>query len=335
MNSCQMILTSLAFSLLTPVLSLAQTGDVRGVHDPRIIQAGQFFYCFSTGNGIPIRKSADMINWQRIGTVFSASPPWIAKEYAGSRYFWAPDISYFANTYHLYFAVSRFGKNDSRIGLETSPTLDPTDPKYKWTDQGMVMSTHPSDDWNAIDPAVAFDSDKNPWLVMGSFWEGIKMRPLNPVTGLPSNDDTTLYSLARRPKPGAIEAGYIFHHGDFFYLFVSFDYCCRNVNSTYKIMVGRSKDITGPYVDAKGIAMLDGGGTLVLATEKNVVGPGHNGVFSAQGHDWLVNHFYDAFNFGRATLQIRPIVWSDDQWPHPGAPVASPELATTRPAANH
>lgn len=320
---------ALGLMLLLTSPAFAQIGDIRPVHDPRIIRAGQFFYCFSTGNGIPIRKSNDLITWQRIGTVFTTPPPWVAGEFPNSRYFWAPDISYFANTYHLFFAVSRFGKNDSRIGLETNPTLDPADPNYRWTDRGKVIETHPSDNWNAIDPAVAFDRDNNPWLVMGSFWDGIKLRRLNPDTGLPSTKDPTLYSLARRPEPGAIEAPYIFLHGDYFYLFVSFDYCCRGTNSTYKIMVGRSKEITGPYTDAAGVPMLAGGGSLVLATQQNIIGPGHCGVLRANGRDWLVNHFYDAFNFGRATLQIRPIIWSDNQWPHPGPPIAAP---ATRPS---
>jgi arabinan endo-1,5-alpha-L-arabinosidase len=320
----------LAILLILQSSAFAQLGDIRGVHDPRIIQSGDFFYLFSTGIGIPIRKSKDLVTWQRVGTAFSDPPPWIAKEFPGSRYFWAPDVSYFANTYHLYFAVSRFGKNDSRIGLATNTTLDPEDTKHPWIDHGPVIETHPADNWNAIDPAVAFDTDHNPWLVMGSFWDGIKMRRLDPGTGLLSRHDPTLYSLARRPKPGAIEAPYIFHHGDYFYLFVSFDYCCRGVNSTYKIMVGRSRQITGPYADSTGTAMLDGGGSLVLATQKNVIGPGHCGVFHVRGNDWLVHHFYDGNNHGRATLQIRPLLWDANQWPIPGDPVAN-QTPTTSP----
>jgi arabinan endo-1,5-alpha-L-arabinosidase len=324
------VLFAAAVLLLIGASARAQTGDVRRVHDPRIIQAGDWFYCFCTGNGIPIRRSKDLVNWQLIGSVFSAPPAWIAKEYT-TRYFWAPDISYFSNAYHLYFAVSRFGKNDSRIGLETTPTLDTASPAYHWTDIGKVMATHPGDNWNAIDPAVAFDRDQNPWLVMGSFWDGIKMVRLNPDTGLPSTKDPTLYSLARRIKPSAIEAPYIYLHGDYFYLFVSFDYCCRGINSTYKIMVGRSRVITGPYVDAAGNPMLNGGGTLVLASQQNIIGPGHCGILHAQNHDYLVNHFYDAFNYGRPTLQIRPISWTPDDWPHPGQPLAKPStMPSTR-----
>jgi arabinan endo-1,5-alpha-L-arabinosidase len=315
----------------------AQPSDIRPVHDPRIIQAGDYFYCFSTGFGIPIQRSKDLITWQRIGSVFTAPPPWIAKEFPNTRYFWAPDISYFAGTYHLYYAVSRFGKNDSRIALATNTTLDPQNPNYRWIDRGKIVethvkdATHPGDNWNAIDPSIAYDTGKTPFLVMGSFWDGIKMRRIDPATGQTSADDPKLYSLARRPKPDAIEAGYIFHHQDYFYLFVSFDFCCRGTRSTYKIAVGRAKQITGPYLDAAQKSMLDGGGTILLASHDNVIGPGHCGVFSALKQEFLVHHFYDAFNFGRPTLQIQPIQWDQNDWPQLGKPLPTTVPSATRP----
>jgi arabinan endo-1,5-alpha-L-arabinosidase len=312
----------------------AQIGDVRPVHDPRIIQFGDSFYLFSTGVGIPIRRSKDLISWQRVGAVFTDPPAWAAKQFPGIRYFWAPDISYFSRAYHLYFAVSRFGRNDSRIGLMTNTTLDPKDPNYKWLDQGVVAETHRTDDWNAIDPAVAFDRDNNPWLVMGSFWQGIKMHRLDARTGLLSADDPKMYSLARRPPPDALEAGYMIRRGEFFYLFVSFDYCCRGIHSTYKTMVGRSNNITGPFVDMSGRPMLDGGGTLLLASHGNVIGPGHASVLHTANQDWLVHHFYAADDYGRATLQIQRLSWNRDQWPVVGTPIVPPP-PTTRPATKN
>ncbi len=312
----------------------AQIGDVTGIHDPRIIAFNGSFYLFSTGTGIPIHRSKDLISWQRIGVVFHDPPAWANKEFPGSRYFWAPDISYFGGTYHLYFAVSRFGKNNSRIGLMTNSTLDPQEANYKWMDQGKVAETHPGDDWNAIDPSVVIDEKSNPWLVMGSFWSGIKMRRLNVRTGLTSADDPTVYSRARRPPPDALEAGYMIHHGEFYYLFVSFDYCCRGVRSTYKTMVGRSKGITGPFADISGRAMLDGGGSLVIASHGNVIGPGHASVLHAAGQDWLVHHFYDANNSARATIQIHPLSWNDDGWPVVGAAIATPATQPTTRRSN-
>jgi arabinan endo-1,5-alpha-L-arabinosidase len=333
-----LVLLGLSLPLLGPKAS-GQVGDVQSVHDPRIIESDGFFYLFSTGNGISLRRSKDLITWQRTGMVFADPPAWAAKEYPRTRYFWAPDVSFFSGVYHLYFAVSRFGKNESRIGLATNTTLDPHDPNYKWLDRGEVFKTHQGDTWNAIDPAVAFDGDNNPWLVMGSFWDGIKIHRLDPDTGLASTKDTTLYSIARRPPPDALEAGYIIRHDDYFYLVVSFDYCCRGVHSTYKTMVGRSKSITGPFSDKDGKSMVEGGGSLLLASHDNVIGPGHSSVLHALDRDWLVHHFYDANSAGRSTLQINPISWDADDWPVIGNPVAAsnstaPSSATATPQSS-
>src|ERR1022692_1898511 len=105
----------------------AQVGGVQFVHDPRIIESGGFFYLFSTGDGIPIRRSKDLFSWEMIGSVFNQVPAWVAKDYPGTRHLWAPDISYFANAYHVYYAISKFASNESRIGLVTNTTLNPHD----------------------------------------------------------------------------------------------------------------------------------------------------------------------------------------------------------------
>ncbi len=102
---------------------------------------------------------------------------------------WAPDISFFNGTYHLYYAVSRFGQNRSAIGLATSKSLDPQSPDYGWNDQGMVIETHQGDNWNAIDPNLVLDENGDPWLAAGSFWTGIKMRRLDRETGKVSESD--------------------------------------------------------------------------------------------------------------------------------------------------
>jgi arabinan endo-1,5-alpha-L-arabinosidase len=59
-----------------------------------------------------------------------------------------------------------------------------------------------------------------------------------------------------------------------------------------------------------------------------VIGPGHCGVFSAQGLDLLVHHYYDGFEYGRPTLQIRPLIWDADGWPSPGKPMPSTSPST-------
>jgi beta-xylosidase len=176
-------------------------------------------------------------------------------------------------------------------------------------------------DFNAIDPNFVLDEHDHPWLVWGSFWGGIKLVRLNPDTGKPFDNDDRVHSLAARPQRHAIEAPFLVHRNGYYYLFVSFDHCCRGVASNYKIMVGRSRDITGPYVDFKGQPMLEGHGTAVLAGYDEWRGPGHNGILLERNGDWLVHHMYDAHAKGTSTMQIRPLIWARDGWPVVGEQV--------------
>jgi arabinan endo-1,5-alpha-L-arabinosidase len=297
------------------------SGDTR-VHDPSLIRSGQSYYVFSTGDErglndgtIQIRRSADMAHWELVGTVFEHIPAWVAKALGSTPpNLWAPDISYTGGVYRLYYAGSTFGSNHSVIGLATNTTLDPADPAYQWVDQGMVIESHRADNWNAIDPSLASDRDGGQWLVFGSFWDGIKMRRLDSATGKLAADDTQLYALASR-QGGAIEAPAILRHGDWYYLFVSFDLCCRGVNSTYNIRVGRSDSIGGPYVDRSGAPMLRGGGELLLKGDERLRGPGGQSVYVDGGSELLVNHVYVVFKNGMPQLQIHALSWTRDGWP--------------------
>ena len=111
-------------------------GQFTGVTDPSIIKQGDTYYIFSTGPGIPIRTSTDLVHWQSIGQVFPGIPAWASSMIPGSAEFWAPDVVYFDGEYHLYYAISTFGSDRSVIGLATNVTLDPTASSYHWVDQG-------------------------------------------------------------------------------------------------------------------------------------------------------------------------------------------------------
>jgi len=298
-----------------PALIWSQEGDVRQVHDPSIIKDGDTYYLFSTRAGIAIRCSNDLVHWRLCGDVFAHLPEWAVKDVPGLRGLWAPDVSYFNRRYHLYYSVSTFGSNRSSIGLATNETLDPASEKYRWVDRGRVIGSSISDDWNAIDPDVVLDEHDQPWLSFGSFWGGIKLRKLDPSTGKLSTQDETLYSLARRPTPGAVEASNIIRKNDYYYLFVSFDFCCRGKDSTYNIRVGRARRLTGPYLDRSGKPMMEGGGTLVVAGAGRWVGPGHCAVLQEKDRDWLVYHAYDTEWHGVSTLRISALRWDSEGWP--------------------
>ena len=298
-------------------------GDISPIHDPAIIREGNTYYVFATnrfaGKLVPIFCSQDLRHWTFCGHVFDAVPEWALKEIAGARGIWAPDISYVHGKYLLYYAVSTFGSNNSVIGLITNQTLNPMSPNYRWVDEGPVIRSRREDDWNAIDPNLVVDTNGDMWLALGSFWSGIKMRKLDPKTGKLSREDITLYSLAsRRPlEPPAIEAPFIVRREKYYYLFVSFDFCCRGKDSSYKIMVGRSNKIIGPYFDRDGKPLMAGGGTLLMAGSDAWRGPGGQSVLLSSASDLLVFHGYNVTT-GRPVLQISTIVW-ENGWPRVGA----------------
>lgn len=299
--------------------NLELSGSVRPVHDPVIIKGDDdAYYLFCTGPGIPKRRSEDIVNWAQPfpPRVFGNLPQWAREAIPNQNDAWAPDISYFNDKFHLYYSVSTFGSNRSVIGLATNKTLNFDNDDYGWVDEGLVVESQRSDNYNCIDPNLIIDTDGVPWLAFGSFWSGIKMVRLNYETGKPSEEDTTLYSLAQRfTDSGSVEAPFIIRKGDYYYLFASFDFCCRGVDSTYNVRVGRSENVTGPYVDKDGVAMLEGGGTQITFPTERWKGPGHNSILQEGDTDYIVYHAYDAENQGVPTLRIDQLLWDDEGWP--------------------
>jgi arabinan endo-1,5-alpha-L-arabinosidase len=300
------------------------------VHDPSLAKEGPDWYLFSTGdpNGlvnhgnIQIRESSNLISWRLVGTVFGQIPMWIEDKLGVPlANLWAPDISYFDGTWHLYYAASTFGSNTSIIALATNRTLDPASPEYHWHDDGQVFASSAADDYNAIDPALVAGPAGSKWLLFGSFWSGVKLMQLDGATGKPVSAHPHLYSLSEAPAPDPEEGSYLISHGGYYYLFVSEGYCCKGIGSTYHVIVGRSQAITGPYLDPNGTPMTDGGGMELLGSTQGMIGPGGPSVYTGPGGDLIVYHYYDAWDQGDPWVQVRRLYWTSTGWPVTGPPI--------------
>lgn len=311
------------------------------VHDPVMIRQNDTYYIFCTGNGISVFSSIDMKSWKSEKPVFASAPQWAVEVIPTFKgHIWAPDISFFNGEYYLYYSVSAFGKNTSCIGLATNKTLDPNDPQFKWVDHGKVIQSIPGEtNWNAIDPNLIIDEKGTPYLTFGSFWDGLKMVKLSADAKSVAEDIHQIPTIASRkakstdPNPpsvdnnpvdaggNAIEAPFIFRKGKYYYLFASIDYCCKGVNSTYKMIVGRAEKVTGPYLDQSEKSMANGGGNILLAGDTNWYGVGHNAVVSFDRTDYLVFHGYDAHDDGKSKLNIRKLEWNNEGWPQVGKDV--------------
>lgn len=322
-----------AICLTAGLAAVAQVSDIR-VHDPVMIREGNTYYLFCTGRGISVFSSPDMKSWKQEKSVFDTPPSWTQDVVPGfGGHIWAPDISYHNGIYYLYYSVSAFAKNTSAIGVATNVTLDPSAPDFEWKDQGIVVQSVPNRDlWNAIDPNIIEDENGYPWMSFGSFWEGLKMVKLIPNrTAIAKPEEW--YTIAKRkrthftddrnPGDAALEAPFIFKKDSMYYLFVSWDYCCRGENSTYKVVVGRSKHVTGPYLDKNGKSMNEGGGSLVIEGDKRWAGVGHNSTYTFDGKDYLVFHGYDSTDGGSPKLRIEQLEWQN------GWPVVSSGIAAT------
>jgi arabinan endo-1,5-alpha-L-arabinosidase len=287
------------------------------VHDPStIIRCGDEYWFYTTGMGIPSWHSTDLLHWVAGPRVFNRNyPRWIGNVVRGQRgYFWAPDVIHDGGQYWMYYAVSRFGQRTSVIGLAVSPTLNPNDPQYNWTDRGIVVQTTNADRYNAIDPSILVDKDGRMWMSFGSFWTGIKLVELDRTTKL-RKANARIIPVASAKE---IEASYLYAHGGYYYLLVNWGLCCKGVNSTYNVRVGRATSIAGPYLDKSGVDMRKGGGTLLLGNDGHLIGPGQTGIYDDGQHEWISFHYYNADDFGQATLGLRELDWGKDGWPVAG-----------------
>lgn len=316
------------FAAMLPLASLAQSHfvtDTPMVHDPVMAEEGGKYYMMSTGRGLQMAESDDRKTWRvwRHVPLLTEIPAWTHDSVSGFRdHVWAPDIIRWRDRWWMAYSCSTFGKNTSAIGLVSADSLHPLSAEGKnmirWRDEGpLVCSKGKRDNWNAIDPNFVIGEDGMPWLAFGSFWDGIQLVRLDSTMHIarPSNQRT----VARRVTGGRenpVEAPFIFRHDGWFYLFVSWDYCCRGMESTYKVVVGRSRSVAGPYLDRNGRDMAEGGGTPVIEGDKRQYeAAGHSAAYRFGDEDIFICHGYSIAHNGASVLVQRKIRWTEDGWP--------------------
>ena len=308
------LILSMAILAASPLLAL--DGEP-AMHDPStvVLDNGKF-YVYATGNGLPVAVSDDGWIWRRAGTLMQALPggrPGPDVLARGGNNTWAPDVIRSGDRYFVYYSAPGT-QPKAAIGLLVGRTLDAASPDYKWEDGGPVVWSDGVEDSNAIDPGLFRDPSGSLWLTYGSYFGYIRLVELNPKTGRRLSPDRTPVNIAVNGEASII----IFRDG-WYYLLLTHGSCCAGANSSYNIRMGRSRKVTGPFVDHTGIDMLQGGGKLFLGSTTRAVGAGHFGLLDlGDGVQKFSLHFEaDLDRGGSSVLDIRPLLWRDG-WPVAG-----------------
>ncbi|MGC3978481.1 MAG: family 43 glycosylhydrolase [Paludibacteraceae bacterium] len=292
------------------------------IADPTVIKANDgYFYAYATENAglVPIIKSKDLVSWSACGSVFNTG----TYPTFNTGNVWAPDINYFNGKYVLYFSMSTWGGTWA-AGIGVSTADKPEGPFS--IGKKMFISSEINVE-NSIDPCFVEANGKK-YLFWGSF-KGIYTVELE-------DDGLSVKSGAEKILIAgtAFEGTYIYRRGDYYYLFASIGSCCNGLSSTYKTVVGRSKNLFGPYLNKKGNSMNNNAYEIVIKGNDNFVGTGHNSeiLTDDDGNDWILFHAYDAKypDEGRK-LMLEKITWTDDGWPTVNDGKNVPRVSATKP----
>jgi arabinan endo-1,5-alpha-L-arabinosidase len=269
------------------------------IHDPStVIQCDGKFYTFGTGGGGLI--SDDGWTWHS-GAVRPGGGV-------------APDVIHIGDRYYMSYARGGGGLGGghaSEVHVMWSKTLDPKSPDFKFNDDTVVASSDGVEDCDAIDPSFLLDPTTGKlWLTYGTYFGYIRLVELDPKTGK--------RIAGNQPLNIAIdmEATDLIFRDGWYYLLGTHGTCCDGANSTYNIRVGRSRNVTGPFLDNVGFDTLKGGGKLFVAASGRFVGPAHFGLLDlGDGVQKFSCHYEaDLDRSGRSVLDIRPLLWKDG-WP--------------------
>lgn len=302
--------------------------------DPSVVFDSQsgYFYAYGTqddwGDGqgsrlIPILRSKNLVDWTVVGDAFARQPDW-----KNEGWIWAPDVSYINGKYHLYYSYSTWGDPNPGIGVAVADEAS-----GPFIDQGKLFTSEEVDVPNSIDPHY-FEDGNTAYLFWGSFSDA----PTQGTYGVElAADGRSVPELSKKFKiaAGDVEAVMIHKRGDYYYFFGSKGSCCEGADSRYHVVVARSPDLRGPYLDKDGKDIAQrGNGTLLLEGNEMYAGPGHNArlITDDEGTDWLLYHGIDrrqgkvSSGASRRALMLDPIEWKDG-WPEikGGVPSTTPQ----------
>ncbi|MDR3365476.1 MAG: family 43 glycosylhydrolase [Prevotellaceae bacterium] len=282
--------------------------------DPTVIRAqdGTFYlYCTEDIRNIPIYSSTDLVHWRNIGTAFTNETRPTFEPKGG---LWAPDVNYINGKYVLYYSMSVWGCNGTcGIGVAVADA-----PQGPFTDKGALFNSSTIGVCNSIDQFYFEDGGKK-YLFWGSFCGiyGIELED----DGLSLKAGAEKFRIAGRLTDAFDDKGtegtYIHKRGKYYYCFGSTGTCCEGASSTYRVVVGRSESLFGPYLTKDGRSMFDNHYETVLQGNAAFAGPGHNAeiITDDEGNDWMLYHAYLRSNPKlRRTLCMDKIVWTDG-WP--------------------
>jgi len=289
--------------------------------DPTIIKAHDgYFYLYATEDtrNVPIYKSNNLIDWKFTGTAFTNDTRPRFEPRGG---IWAPDIEYINGKYLLYYSMSRWGGVQT-CGIGVAVADKPEGP---FTDKGKLFISNEIGVTNSIDQFV-MEEDGKKYMFWGSF-HGIYAIEL-------SDDGLSLKPGAEKIKVAgsAFEGTYIYKRNGYYYLFASIGSCCEGAKSTYKLVVGRSRNLFGPYVDKTGKDMMNNGYSIVIGSNSHFVGNGHCSeiVKDNDGNEWMFYHGVNLNNPQGRVLLLDQVKWDNNAWPFVEG--GSPSLSAKKPS---
>ena len=284
--------------------------------DPSIIycESDNNYYLLATGG--KILQSNDMVNWKKRTKAFPSTPSW-GTNGAG---LWAPDIQYINGQYVMYYSLSTWGDPNPGIGVATAKN-----PKGPWVDQGKLFRSQEIGVNNSIDPMAFVDHDGRVYLVWGSmrgnYIVELEEDGLSLKGGIEEANKNKIriagLDTSYQWEVETYEGAYIIYENGYYYLFLSMGTCCEGLNSTYKVVVGRSRSVTGPYLDHNLKDMKNkSAGKVVIDKGSYFVGSGHNSLIKDQkGNYFTYYHTYSSDNTKYRVLAMDAVYFDEEGWP--------------------